>query len=70
MLKLTLKAEIGNEENPNSICMRVNSSLNLKKRELLQASQWADQAQRERINLCGELELRNRIYFENKVRTN
>ena len=29
MLKLTLIAEIGNKENPNSLCMSVNSSLNL-----------------------------------------
>ena len=28
------------------------------------ASEWADQAQRERIGLCGELELRNRLYQE------
>ena len=30
-----------------------------------QASQWADQAQRDRISLCGELELKNRLYQEN-----
>ena len=30
------------------------------RQQLRQASQWEDQAQRERIRLCGELELRNR----------
>ena len=69
MRKLTLKAEIGNEEYPNSLCMRVNRHLNLKKGELLQASQWANQAQGERMNLCLELELRNRFHHENQVRT-
>ena len=29
LLELTLNAEIGNKENPNSLCTRVNSSLNL-----------------------------------------
>ena len=32
--------------------------------ELCQASQWADQAQREKINLCGGLEMRNRRFQE------
>ena len=39
------------------------------RRELLQASQWADQAQRERMNLCGELERRNRLHHESQVKT-
>ena len=30
--------------------------LESERRELFEASQWADQAQRERINSCGELE--------------
>ena len=70
MLKHILKAEIGNKEIPNSLNMRVIGNFNLKKKELLQVSQWADQAQRERISLCGELEMRNRNHYENQVRTN
>ena len=29
--------------------------------ELYQANQWADQAQREKMNLCGEMEMRSRL---------
>ena len=36
--------------------------------QLHQAHQWADQAQREKINLCGELELKNRIGQESHTR--
>ena len=32
--------------------------------ELHQANQWADQAQREKSNLCGELELKKRLFPE------
>ena len=32
--------------------------------ELCEANQWADQAQREKINLCGGLEMRNRRFQE------
>ena len=44
--------------------------LESQKGESPQASQWADQAQRERVNLCGELEMRKRIRYENQVSTN
>ena len=37
--------------------------------ELHLANQWADQAQREKINLCGELIMRNRLQYECQVRT-
>ena len=38
--------------------------------ELYQANQWADQdqAQREKIHLCGELGMRNRIFQESRAR--
>ena len=39
-----------------------HQQLDSQRGELLQASQLADQAQRERINLCGELEMRNRFH--------
>ena len=42
--------------------------LEYQKEELLLASQWADQAQKGRIDLCRELELRNRIHYESQVR--
>ena len=45
------------------------SNLHLRGGKLLQASQWTDQAQRERINSCGELEMRNRLRCESQMRT-
>ena len=36
----------------------------------IRTSQWADQAQRERINVRGELEMRNRLRDASQVRTN
>ena len=48
MLKLILKAGNGNRENPNSHCTETHQQLESQRRELLQAIQWADQAQRER----------------------
>ena len=35
---------------------------------LQQANQWADQAQREKISLCEELEMRNRLFRENQAK--
>ena len=45
-------------------CMRSQRELESQRQQLLQASQWADHAQRERINLCGEVERKNRIHQE------
>ena len=42
--------------------------LESQRHQLRQASQWAGQAQRERISWCGELELKNRLYQENYTR--
>ena len=39
-----------------------NRELESHRLELHQANQWADQAQREKVNLCGELEMRNRRF--------
>ena len=36
--------------------------------ELYQANQWADQDQREKINLCGEFEMKNRLFQVNRAR--
>ena len=37
-------------------------------RELYQTNLWADQAQRAKINLCGELEMKNRHFRENHAK--
>ena len=41
-----------------------NRELESQRLELYQANQWADQGQRERVYLFGELEMRNRIFQE------
>ena len=46
----------------------VQRELESQRHQLRQASQWADQAQRERISLCGELELKIRLSQENYTR--
>ena len=49
MLKLILKAGIGKlRENTNSLLFETHRELESQRMELLQASQWADEAQRER----------------------
>ena len=45
MLKLILKAGIGNRENTNSCFFLTQRELESQRMELLQASQWADAAQ-------------------------
>ena len=36
--------------------------LESQRRQLLESNQWADEAQRERIHLCNELEMKNRLH--------
>ena len=45
-----------------------NRELESQRLELYQTNQWVDQAQREKMNLFGELEMRNRIFQENRAR--
>ena len=42
----------------------INEEFESQRFQLHQASRWADQAQRDKINLYGELELRNRLFQE------
>ena len=46
----------------------INEEFESQRFQLHQASQWADQAQRDKISLCGELELRNRLFQEDHAR--
>ena len=64
-----LQRRLEGGENQNSPNMRLISNINLKGEHLLQASQCADQAQRERINMCGKSEMRNRLRYESQVKT-
>ena len=58
--------EIQNSERRNSEYALIESRLELEshRRQLLEANQWADQAQLERIHLCGELEMKSRLHQE------
>ena len=46
----------------------IHRELEPQRLELHQANQQADQAQREKISLCGELELRNRFFQESQAK--
>ena len=58
--------EIQNLERRNSEYALIESrrELESQRRQLLETNQWADQAQRERILLCSELEMKNRLHRE------
>ena len=56
-LSTTWTSRIWNEDIQNVHYLSHNVSLNLKKQHSLMANQWADQAQRERVHLCSELEM-------------
>ena len=45
-----------------------NREIESQRLELYQAYQWDDQAQRETISLCGELEMRYRLFNESRAR--
>ena len=45
-----------------------NRDLESQRLELCQTNQWADEDQREKINFCGELEMRNRLFQESRAR--
>ena len=58
--------EIQNLERRNSEYALIESQRELEsqRRQLLEANQWADQAQRETVLLCSELEMKNRLHQE------
>ena len=58
--------KIQNLERRNSEYALVESQRELEsqRQQLLEANQWADQAQRERIHLCSELEMKSRLHQE------
>ena len=62
--------EAQNLERRNSEYALIESQRELESQrlQLLKANQWADQAQRERIHLCGELEMNNNLHQESYAR--
>ena len=67
-LTLRPREDIRNWEQSNAdiALHETNRELESQRLELHQADQWADQAQREKISLFGELDMRNRIFHENR----
>ena len=63
--------EIPNLERRNSEYALIESrrELESQRRQLLDANQWADQAQRERIHLCSDLEMKSRLHQEYYARS-
>ena len=56
------------QRNADIAVHEIKRELESQRLELYQANQWADQAQREKINLCGELEMRHRLFQESRAR--
>ena len=50
------------QKNADVALCETNRELESQRLELYQANQSTDQAQREKINLCGELEMRSRVF--------
>ena len=65
------KIEIQNSEPRNSEHAMFESQRELEshRRQLLKGNQWADQAQRERIHLCGESEMKDHLHQESYARS-
>ena len=63
--------EIQNLERRNSGNALIESQRELESQrvQLLEANQWADQAQRERRHLCSELEMKSRLHQECHARS-
>ena len=62
--------EILNSERRNSeyALFESQQEIESQRRQLLKANQWAEQAQRERIHLCGELEMKDHLHQESCAR--
>ena len=56
------------QRNADIALYETNRDLESQTLELYHANQLADQAQREKINLCGELDMRNRLFQESRPR--
>ena len=62
--------EIRSSEKRNSSIALYESHQELEpqRKQLQKANQWADRAEREKINLCGKWEMRNRVFRENRAK--
>ena len=62
-----MEFEVGSTKKSETDLYETNRELESHRLELHQANQWADQTQREKINLRGEWEMRNRLYPESRA---
>ena len=56
------------KRNSDIVFQEINQEFESQRFQLLQASRWADQAQRDKISLYGELECRNKLFQEYHAR--
>ena len=54
------------KRNSDIALFEINQEFESQRLQLHQANQWADQAQRDKISLCGEMEMRNGLFRENQ----
>ena len=68
LYKAEAEVEARNCEKINSdiAFQEINQEFESQLFQLQQANQWADQAQRDKISLCAELEMVNRLFRENR----
>ena len=65
---MKLRREIGRREILTPLFHEINQEFESQRFQLHQASRWADQAQRDKMSLYGELEFRNRLFQEHHAR--
>ena len=63
-----MEIRIWEKRNSDNALCETHQELESQRLQLQQANQWADQAQREKINLRGELEKRSRLNRENRAK--
>ena len=61
------RCNIGKRNSDVALC-EIHLEFESQRLQLQQANQWADQAQGDKISLCGELEMRNRLFRENQAK--
>ena len=59
-----MKIQISKRRNSEFALSESQRELESQRRQILEANQWADQAQRQRIHLCSELEMKSRLHQE------
>ena len=66
--KLRQRSNTWEKRNSDIALNEINQEFQSHRLQLQQANHWADQAQRDKISLYGELEMRNRLFRENQAK--